>query len=194
QVELGQPPLGLEQLVAGSDPARDLHGLPVQRLLGRRIPLPGCDLAEVAAHHGLDPRVTARMPDPRQRAVEQLPRARPVAALAVEEPEVVQVEQLFLEGLFLLAAQFFPGLERAIRTAARSSAIARRASPLCQAQVPSKWCSRVAASSSRFSRASGSAASANCSARAYSPRIASARASTVVTASGSAPADFARAS
>src|SRR2546422_6808661 len=54
------------------------------------------------------------MPDPRQRAVEQLPRARPVAALAVEEPEVVQVEQLFLEGLFLLAAQFFPGLERAI--------------------------------------------------------------------------------
>src|SRR5256886_2550471 len=99
---------------AASDPARDLHGLAVQRLRGRGIPLPGRDLAEVAAHHGLDPRVTARMPDPRQRAVEQLPRARPVAALAVEEPEVVQVEQLFLEGLFLLAAQFFPGLERAI--------------------------------------------------------------------------------
>ena len=111
QIELRQPPLGLEQFVPGADPAGDLHRLPIQRLGGRRISFAHGDLSEVAAHGRLDARMAAGPLDLRQGAGEQLARPRPVAALAVEEPEVVQGEQLLLERLLLLPAQLFPGLE-----------------------------------------------------------------------------------
>ena len=114
QVELGEPPLGFEDLVARPDPVGDFQRLPVE-LAGRRgIPFPRRDFAEVAAHHRLDARVPTRAPDLGQRAGEQLPGPGRVAPLAVEETQVVQVVELLLERLAALPGQLLPGLQGAV--------------------------------------------------------------------------------
>ncbi len=106
--------IALQQIQARADALGDGPRLPVECRSRGRVCFSRRDVAQVAAHHRLDARVPAGALDAGERAPEHLPGARRVAALAVEEAEVVEREQLLLQRAALLFTELLPSLERAV--------------------------------------------------------------------------------